>query len=358
MRVAVVGGGLAGLSAAYDLARAGVTVTLVDDGPRPGGQVRTRREQGFIIEDGAEGWVTGNEIVRGLCRDLGITDQIIPQLATTALLLKDGRLAELSSRDAAALLGIPTPKDSEPQGIESLKTGTGALAEALARALPGQVRRGRAVKLVRSAGWSVHCEDGTILDAEGLILAVPPAAAAELLAPLASGVRVLGRITHHNNLSVTLGYRREQIAHSLAASGIVVGDDPAKVGGLRACAFSSSKFADRAPAAMVLVRAFYRPPDDQLELSDQHWISNSVNVLEPVVGISGRPVGSWVGRWRQAIPQYGPDHAATVEEFRTRLQALDMIEVTGAAFVPGGIPGAIRGGRAAARNLSPTPLPT
>jgi oxygen-dependent protoporphyrinogen oxidase len=50
--VAVVGGGITGLSAAYCLQRAGVPVTLYEKAPRTGGAIRSVVEQGFLTEDG------------------------------------------------------------------------------------------------------------------------------------------------------------------------------------------------------------------------------------------------------------------------------------------------------------------
>ena len=50
--VAVVGGGLAGLTAAAFAARAGARVTLFERMAEPGGRARTRNEQGFLFNMG------------------------------------------------------------------------------------------------------------------------------------------------------------------------------------------------------------------------------------------------------------------------------------------------------------------
>lgn len=67
-RVAVVGAGLAGLVAAYELMRAGHTVTLLEARAQPGGRIRTRSDafgDGLYVEEGAldigEGYTLVNQ---------------------------------------------------------------------------------------------------------------------------------------------------------------------------------------------------------------------------------------------------------------------------------------------------------
>jgi predicted NAD/FAD-dependent oxidoreductase len=53
-RVAVIGAGIAGLSCATTLARAGIGVTLFEKSRRPGGRVATRRVEGLSFNHGAQ----------------------------------------------------------------------------------------------------------------------------------------------------------------------------------------------------------------------------------------------------------------------------------------------------------------
>ncbi len=69
-RVAVVGAGLGGLVAAYELMRAGHTVSVFEALERPGGRVRTRRDvfgDGLYVEEGAlefgEGYTLLNQYI-------------------------------------------------------------------------------------------------------------------------------------------------------------------------------------------------------------------------------------------------------------------------------------------------------
>ncbi|HEY4897356.1 MAG TPA: FAD/NAD(P)-binding protein [Solirubrobacteraceae bacterium] len=53
MRVAVIGAGVAGLTAAARLAEQGLAVTVLDQGRRPGGHLATRELAGARADHGA-----------------------------------------------------------------------------------------------------------------------------------------------------------------------------------------------------------------------------------------------------------------------------------------------------------------
>ncbi len=80
--VAIVGGGIAGLAAAYELTKrqregADVRFTLVEASNRLGGIVETVRHDGFVMETGPDAWVTDKPWARELAEELGLGDQII-----------------------------------------------------------------------------------------------------------------------------------------------------------------------------------------------------------------------------------------------------------------------------------------
>jgi oxygen-dependent protoporphyrinogen oxidase len=83
-RVAIVGGGLSGLSAAYELTRhqegsgGQADFVLYEASNRLGGIVETHRESGFVIECGADSWVTEKPWARELAIELGLESEIIP----------------------------------------------------------------------------------------------------------------------------------------------------------------------------------------------------------------------------------------------------------------------------------------
>jgi protoporphyrinogen/coproporphyrinogen III oxidase len=82
-RVAIVGGGIAGLTAAYELSQlarqgAAIQVVLFEASTRLGGIVETVREGGFVIECGPDAWVTEKPWARELAEELGLRDELIP----------------------------------------------------------------------------------------------------------------------------------------------------------------------------------------------------------------------------------------------------------------------------------------
>jgi oxygen-dependent protoporphyrinogen oxidase len=78
-RVAVIGGGISGLSAAYELANgeSAVDVLLLESGSRLGGVLETQHCDGFLIEAAADNFLTTPPAAVDLCRALGIDDGLI-----------------------------------------------------------------------------------------------------------------------------------------------------------------------------------------------------------------------------------------------------------------------------------------
>src|SRR6266542_105408 len=76
--VAIVGGGIAGLTAAYTLARRSIPFTLIEAGPRFGGVIRTERRGGFLLEGGPNSILAQKPEGIGLCRELGLGDRLVP----------------------------------------------------------------------------------------------------------------------------------------------------------------------------------------------------------------------------------------------------------------------------------------
>ncbi len=103
--VAVIGGGIAGLAAAYELQLRGLDVRLLEASSRLGGVVRTDRFDGWVVDAGPDALLVQKPAAVDLCRELGLGDRLIStKLPRTAYVLRDGRLRPLVE---GSFLGFP-----------------------------------------------------------------------------------------------------------------------------------------------------------------------------------------------------------------------------------------------------------
>jgi oxygen-dependent protoporphyrinogen oxidase len=83
MRTAIIGGGIAGLAAAYELeksraAGAAVEYTLFEASPRLGGSLASEIVGGAVLERGPDSFLTEKPAAAELCRELGLGGDLIP----------------------------------------------------------------------------------------------------------------------------------------------------------------------------------------------------------------------------------------------------------------------------------------
>ncbi|HEX2046608.1 MAG TPA: protoporphyrinogen oxidase [Acidimicrobiales bacterium] len=104
-RVAVVGGGITGLAAAYYLGRTGTDVTLVEAGDRVGGKIKTLELDGVPVEAGPDTFLARVPFAVDLCRELGLGDELVAPATGRAWLWIGDRLRPLPE---GHVLGVPT----------------------------------------------------------------------------------------------------------------------------------------------------------------------------------------------------------------------------------------------------------
>jgi oxygen-dependent protoporphyrinogen oxidase len=446
--VAIVGGGITGLAAAYELAVRGVPFQLFEASPRLGGLILTERVDGFTIEAGPDSVLAQKPAAVELCAALGLGPRLIASTPPrTAFVLKHGRLYALPS---PSVLGIPTTwravagydllppvargrlalepivprrvgreqdKDDEsvasffrrrfgtatvgliaepllggihagdveslsmaslfPRFVEaettsgsvlrafrhshpapaeglfrSLASGMGELVSAIETRLPLEsVHRSTPVDAIAKdhAGWIVRA-GGITRTARAIVLACPARVAAELLRPIDGGVADrCAEVRYVSSASIALAFPRSAVRHPLNGSGFVVAR---RANALRvtACTWVSSKWAGRAPADTVLLRAFAGSAHDPgaVDLSDEELVELATRELSSVLGISGPPRLARVYRWRNAGAQHNVGQRARMADIERRLATHGGIFVAGSGFRSVGIPDCVADGRAAA----------
>jgi oxygen-dependent protoporphyrinogen oxidase len=105
--VVIIGGGISGLSAAYDLARAGIAHTLFEKQARLGGVIETRTQDGCLLECGPDSFLASKPDAIGLIKELGLEGELIGSndFQRTTYILKHGRLVPLPE---GVMMIVPT----------------------------------------------------------------------------------------------------------------------------------------------------------------------------------------------------------------------------------------------------------
>ena len=103
-RVAVIGGGVSGLTAAYRLHAAGIDATVLEAGPSTGGKLRSVEVGGLRLPAGPDSFLARKPWAVELCRELGIGDELVAPRATGAFLWTAGGLVPYPTGTA---FGIP-----------------------------------------------------------------------------------------------------------------------------------------------------------------------------------------------------------------------------------------------------------
>jgi len=134
--VAIVGGGIAGLAAAYELRARTLSVRVFEASARPGGVITTDRLDGWVIDAGPDSLLVQKPAAVALCRELGIANRLVSTLTPrTAFVVRDGHLHGISE---GSFLGFPIT--------------VGALARSRLFSLAGKARMAGEVLVPRANG--------------------------------------------------------------------------------------------------------------------------------------------------------------------------------------------------------------
>ena len=114
-RVAVVGGGIAGLAAAWELAGHGsdVTVTVYEGSDRVGGKVRLEQVGGALVDVGAESVLARRPEALTLFEEIGVDRRTTHPAAVGATIVSGGRRWPMPS---GTVMGVP----SDPESVRGL----------------------------------------------------------------------------------------------------------------------------------------------------------------------------------------------------------------------------------------------
>ena len=451
--VAIVGGGISGLAAAYQLQTLGVPFVLLERGDRLGGVVMTERVGGYTIDAGPDALLTQKPAAIDLCGELGLASRLRPQLRRNTFVVRARRLRELPE---ASVLGIPTRwmpfvttdafswlgklrmatepmwpaaaaatdesiasfigrrfgqeavaylaepllagihggdpsrlsmRAAFPRFLEleakygsviaglrkirssqsvsngqhgapfvSLPDGMSELVDALTRRLPPASLRTNAsvARVVETAGgFTIRLQGGEKLAVPAVLLATPPHVTQELARsfdlPLAD---LCGRIRAASVVTVALGFARSAVRHPLNGAGVVVPRQEQLT--IRALSWVSAKWADRAPADRVLLRAYLGgiSDPDAVESSDEALIAAACRDTATLVDTIGDPELARVYRWRDSTPQLEVGHGNLMTAIESRLSLHPNLMISASGFRGTGIADCVADGRRQAQRAA------
>ena len=402
--VAIVGGGITGLSAAFRLREQNIPVTLYEAGDRVGGAVRTICENGFMAEYGPNTILETSPKIAALITDLGLDSRRRDSDpgANKNYIVRDGKMRPLPT-SAAAFAATPLfsmaaklrlaaepficrAPDSEDEsladfvvrrlGREFLDYAINPFVSGIYAGDPkklsvryafpklhaveakygslivgqflGARERKKRVEVGAQQAKKVSFDDGlqvltdtlraqlgSVVELNSSVIAAQKSAdgwavtvhanqreeqrmhsAVLLTAPAhklagiciedegAVSLAALGGIQHPAVARIVLGFRREDVADPLDGFGFLVPEVERL--SILGTTFSSSIFANRAPAGHVTLTSFIggcrnpelatREPDELFDLALQD--------LQRVLGVRGRPTYQHHVLFPWAIPQY------------------------------------------------------
>ncbi len=214
---AVVGGGMAGLVAARELAHAGCSVTLLEASAEIGGPVAAHEVGGLVLDAGAESYAKRSNALEDLAAQLGLAEQLVdPNPVGAWLEYADGRgEAKAAQLPGHGVLGIPGDLD-DPELREILgRTGL------LRAKLDGNLPRGVGAKS-RSLADLVRSRMGqTVLDrlVSPVVGGVYSTSAADL-DPEAAVPGLLAAMREHGSLSAAVAAIRGSSGRAKAGSAV------------------------------------------------------------------------------------------------------------------------------------------
>jgi len=313
MRIVVVGAGIAGLIAAQSLSKSGHDVVVVDKGRSPGGRIATRRIDDATLDHGAQFFTVRDSLFESHVSEWiasGVVTEWCRGFDTTA-----------QNND-----GYPRYR-----GVHGMTDIAKHLAQGLdmrCNTLAFSIARGATSK------WQLKIDDGSVLDADAIIVTCP--------LPQAYALLVTANIELPESMPRTEYDRTICLLAVLNQSSAVT-----KPGGLQNPDETFSFIADNAIKGISSAVALTMHANPQFSL--EHWDTSTDDVqrlllerASPWIG-AATVITSQIKKWRLATP---------LTIWPERYWANDMIVLAGDAFGGPKIEGAALSGLSAANYLA------
>ena len=128
MKVAIIGGGLTGLSAAYYMGKAfpNWDIHVLESSNRWGGKVQTKRRDGYVVEVGPDSYLARKTSMTDLVQELGLGDTLVRNATGESYIYHQGQMKPIPG---GSIIGIPT--EFLPFAMSSLLSWSGKIRAGL-----------------------------------------------------------------------------------------------------------------------------------------------------------------------------------------------------------------------------------
>jgi oxygen-dependent protoporphyrinogen oxidase len=200
-------------------------------------------------------------------------------------------------------------------------------------------------------GFNIHTQDGSKLPADSVVVAVPAYIAAVLLADISSELSFeLGQIEYVTTATVSLAYTKQDLPALEGYGYIIPQNEDSKA---LACTWTSTKWANRAPEDLALLRVFIGRIQDAKQLPEDEatLVQMAREEVRQTMGIAIEPERSWVFRWEKAMPQYNLGHPQRLGRIEAILNGSENLALAGNGYYGIGMPDCINSGIRAAEKV-------
>jgi protoporphyrinogen/coproporphyrinogen III oxidase len=284
----------------------------------------------------------------------GDVDQLSAQATLPSFLELEGKYGSV----IRGLLKEEKERSQQASGaryaiFNTLTDGMGALTNALVKKLPPEslLLNCGATSLHSDARgkWTVLSADGAAHVADAVILACAARMAGSLFDSIDPELaKLLKQIENASSVVINFLFRNEDFTKPTDGFGFVVPSIEKR--SIIAVSYISTKYTDRAPPGQVMLRVFMGGSlnHELTKLEDDELKQIALKELKYFLKTKGGPVGSWLKRWPDSMPQYKVGHKLLVSKIEEQLKVHAGLALAGNSYGGVGIPDCIQSGKKAA----------
>jgi oxygen-dependent protoporphyrinogen oxidase len=341
-RIIIIGGGVAGLGAAYKITRAAseghdVEFVLLEKDRRLGGKVHASDPKQMSLA------ATFPRLLE--------MEQNYGSLLKAFLAVR--RKVEEMRRKYPVKPG-EKPRTFFTSFLKGMQQLTDTMADAAGRERMHTGVSVSSLQQTSGGGWRASTSDGSAIDGNAVIIATESWAAEPLIRRHDQAIAdALAGIPASSSATISVAFNESEVGFDLNAFGVLC---PLVEGrALMAATYSSTKWSGRAPAGKVLLRGFVGGPHNQeiLKRSDEELVQTVLAEFHDIVGLNpfAKPLFTRVFRWYLGMPQYTLGHLDRVTLIESHSSQIPGLALAGGSYRGVGVPNCIESGERAVSKI-------